>query len=156
MAHQVVVLRDRSLICEGSENDAFHFPWSKKPRMDFLRLYQSGKQKNPGHSAGFKEGRKGLPLPCDRGEKGAFVFGYSNPHANSLWILASCCNSTEFQASGDPGRMSNNILTVTKLRIQGWNCYLYAQFVHRYCDGGDVLPLRTYKAGPALRGDQNG
>ncbi len=28
-----------SLIREGSENDAFHFPRSKKPRMDFLRQY---------------------------------------------------------------------------------------------------------------------
>jgi len=37
---QVIDLRDKSLICEESGNDAFRFPWSKKPRMDFLRPYQ--------------------------------------------------------------------------------------------------------------------
>ena len=30
----------QSLICEESENDTFRFPWSKRPRMDFLRPYQ--------------------------------------------------------------------------------------------------------------------
>jgi len=30
-----------SLIREGSGNDVFRFPQSKKPRMDFLRPYQS-------------------------------------------------------------------------------------------------------------------
>jgi len=30
----------KSLICEESENDTFRFPWSKKPRMDFLLPYQ--------------------------------------------------------------------------------------------------------------------
>jgi hypothetical protein len=32
-------LQRKSLICKESENDTFRFPWSKKPRMDFLRPY---------------------------------------------------------------------------------------------------------------------
>jgi len=30
----------QSLICEESGNDIFRFPWSKKPRMDFLRPFK--------------------------------------------------------------------------------------------------------------------
>jgi hypothetical protein len=33
----------KSLICEESGNHAFRFPRSKKPRMDFLRPYQSNR-----------------------------------------------------------------------------------------------------------------
>ena len=37
----------KSLICKESENDIFRFPFSKKPRMDFLRPYHSREEKLP-------------------------------------------------------------------------------------------------------------
>jgi len=37
---QIGDLCSKLLICEESGNDVFRFPWSKKPRMDFLRPYQ--------------------------------------------------------------------------------------------------------------------
>ena len=40
MGAQINDLQRKLLICEESENDTFRFPWSKKPRMDFLRPYQ--------------------------------------------------------------------------------------------------------------------
>jgi len=40
MGARINDLQRKSLICKESENDTFRFPWSKKPRMDFLRPYQ--------------------------------------------------------------------------------------------------------------------
>ncbi len=39
MDAQIKDLQRKFLICKESENDTFRFPWSKKPRMDFLRPY---------------------------------------------------------------------------------------------------------------------
>ena len=38
MGARINDINRESLIREGSENDVFHFPRSKKPLMDFLRL----------------------------------------------------------------------------------------------------------------------
>jgi hypothetical protein len=40
MGARINDLQRKLLICEESENATFRFPWSKKPRMDFLRPYQ--------------------------------------------------------------------------------------------------------------------
>jgi len=43
MGAQINDLQRKLLICKESENHAFRFPRSKKPRMDFLRPYQEVK-----------------------------------------------------------------------------------------------------------------
>jgi len=49
---QINDLRCKSLICEESENRVFHFSWSKKPRMDFLRPYHRAPSGVPESMAG--------------------------------------------------------------------------------------------------------
>ena len=57
----------------------FAFRGAKSHEWTFCDSSKWEHKKIPGHSAGLKEGRKGLPLPCDRGEKGAFARSKATP-----------------------------------------------------------------------------